>query len=161
MRRKCNVLIIGSLQKEPIKEELIFLDKLVAGLLDMGFIINNSNGPLLGQYITAAVLRYAVRNGRIYLGLTRQFVPLQRSLFPKSMDDFGSLSLLHKEEMIAKSDFVISIGGCTGTAYEVELAKASNKIVSFVPHFGGYSKDQYPIADHEPQIPEIIAVLFE
>ncbi|MEI6426296.1 MAG: hypothetical protein WCO66_02980 [Candidatus Absconditabacteria bacterium] len=161
MRRKCNVLIIGSLQQEPTEKQLKFLDSLVAGLLEMGFIINNSNGQLLGQYITAAVLRYALGNGRIYLGLVRQFVPLQRSLFPKCMDDFGSLSLLHKEEMISKSDFVISIGGCTGTAYEVELAKAKNKIISFVPQFGGYSKDQYPVLDHEPPVPEIIAVFFE
>jgi hypothetical protein len=161
MKRKCNVLIIGSLQEEPTERQLNFLTNLVFALLDMGFIINNSNGKLLGQYITAAVLRYAVHKHRIYLQLFRQFVPLQRSLFPKCMDDFGKLSLLHKEEMISKSDYVISIGGGTGTAYEVELAKASNKIVSFVPHFGGYSKDQYPVLDHEPQIPEIIAVLFE
>ncbi len=77
------------------------------------------------------------------------------------MNDFGTLSLLHKEEMISKADYVISIGGCTGTQLEVELAKKHGKPVSFVPQFGGYSEEQYPTLGHEPPVPEIISVFFE
>lgn len=136
-----NVLFIGSLEEEPSEEKLRFLQNLVNGLLDAGCHIVNSNGKLLGQYITAAVIRYVSKKDAEISSFMTQYVPLQHALFPVCFHDREFLSYWSQMEFIRRADEIIVIGGGSGTAKEVKMAQNDfvEKSFSFLPHFGGFA----------------------
>lgn len=139
------VLIIGSLSEEPSEEKLQFLQEFIFGLLDRGCKVVNSNGRLLGQYVTANVVRYAVQK-KFPVTLDSymmQYVPMIKEVFPKCYSDRDVLASYLRSDFFAFADTVVVIGGGDGTAKEVDLFykkfQSLEKQAYFLPFFGGHA----------------------
>ena len=144
---KKTILICGSFDEPLSPEKWKLLDSIIKTLVNSGYIIANTNGLYLGQYVTLSVMEACIAKGLMSNDHLIQHVPPQR-VFVESLQtatSFESLSRYHKTMMIGVKhpSIALFIGGGKGTNIEYNLCKEHDVPYLGLPYFGGTGEEVF------------------